>query len=104
MKNLPILQGAFEAIEKKLLTRADKSNRIYTAQNIQVAGKIDPNLEHIFYDPQTSGGLLISIPEKFANIVLQELKECGDLNSSIVGWVETPDEKFPEGTVVLHYE
>lgn len=104
MKNLPVLEGAFDAIEKKLLTRADKSNRIYTAKNIQTVGKVNINLEHIFYDPQTSGGLLISIPEKFANAALQELKEKGDLNSSIVGWVETPDNHYTEGTVVLHYE
>lgn len=104
MKSLPVLEGAFEAIEKKLLTRADKSNRIYTSQNIQTVGEIDVNLEHIFYDPQTSGGLLISIPEESANAALQELKEKGDPNSSIVGWVETPNENSPEGTVVLHYE
>lgn len=46
-----------------------------------------PLLNEILYDPQTSGGLLISISKKFSNDLLSELHDNGYEYASVVGEV-----------------
>jgi selenide,water dikinase len=55
-----------------------------------------PNLlVDILYDPQTSGGLLISLPSSKAERLVSTLKKEGHLHSSIVGEVvEEPHGKI----------
>jgi selenide,water dikinase len=54
------------AVENNFLTRGDKSNREYTKDFYAAKGNINKTIEHLIFDPQTSGGLLISVPEKNA--------------------------------------
>jgi len=103
VKDLPVLDGAKWAVSQNLLTRGDKSNRFYTQAFIKTKGKIDYTMEHLIYDPQTSGGLLISVPETKANGLLKELKNNGDEISSIVGYVSESDNEFKPGTLILNY-
>ncbi|HCA42024.1 MAG TPA: selenide, water dikinase SelD [Bacteroidetes bacterium] len=88
INELSVLNGVDTAISKKLWTRGDKSNRDYTAKNIEFIGNINEEKLHIIYDPQTAGGLLISIPEKFAYECLNEIKNGGDENAVIIGEVK----------------
>ena len=62
--DVPILPGAIEAAENGFLTGGGGTNRIFVFDRIVWNHPADPTLEHIFYDPQTSGGLLIAVPEK----------------------------------------
>lgn len=103
VNKLPVLQGAEWAVKENLLTRGDKSNRQYTQNNIIKVGDIDEVKEHLIFDPQTSGGLLISVPEKNAAKLLSDLKNSGDEISEIVGYVEPPSNEYKEGTIVFDY-
>lgn len=103
INNLPILPGAMWAIEEKLLTRGDKSNRTYTENSVFNTGKINADKEHILYDPQTSGGLLISMPEKYSEILLSDLKNSGDEDSKIVGFVESPSADYKAGSIIFDF-
>ncbi|MCX6164139.1 MAG: selenide, water dikinase SelD, partial [Ignavibacteriae bacterium] len=47
VNDLPVLPGAYWAIEEKLLTRGDKSNRTYTEKNVVNSGKINKTKEHL---------------------------------------------------------
>ncbi|MCI0473724.1 MAG: selenide, water dikinase SelD, partial [Ignavibacteria bacterium] len=99
--DLPVLEGAKWAISQNFLTRGDKSNRIYAKDFVITKGEADLTMEHLFYDPQTSGGLLISVPESEANSLLRELKDNGDEFSSIVGYVTESDIELKPGTLVM---
>ena len=101
--DLPVLPGAFWAIKEKLLTRGDKSNRTYTELNVVYSGNIDLAKEHLLYDPQTSGGLLISVPEKNAEALLKELINSGDEDSKIVGIVGAPAPDNKEGMIIFNF-
>lgn len=100
---LPVLEGAMQAIKEKFLTRGDKSNRIYTQEYVINTGIIDADKEHLIFDPQTSGGLLISIPEKNSAALLSELIERGDENSTIVGFVSESKNEYVPGTLNIIY-
>jgi selenide,water dikinase len=103
VNNLPVLPGAFWAIEEKLLTRGDKSNRTYTEKSVVNLGEINISGEHLLYDPQTSGGLLISVPEKNADNLLNELVNTGDTDSVIIGFVDSPSDAYKEGTIIFNF-
>ncbi len=103
VNELPVLPGAEWAIGENYLTRGDKSNREYTKDFLKPEGKINKIKEHLLYDPQTSGGLLISVPEENANLLLLELHKRGDIFANIVGEViDVSDENKP-GTIIFNY-
>ena len=102
--NLPVLDGAEKAIGENYLTRGDKSNREYTKESVISAGTINKTKEHLLYDPQTSGGLLISVPEKSAEALLNDLRNNGDVTSTIVGKVFDEDENYKPGSIIFEYD
>jgi len=50
-------------------------NREYAEAGVTVKGKISRALQDLFYDPQTSGSLLIAVPEAAAPVLLRELQD-----------------------------
>lgn len=69
---IPFLPGSMELLEQGFLNRAHRTNREY------VEGRIDPAnslvVRNLTFDPQTSGGLLLSVAAKDASTVLKSLK------------------------------
>ncbi len=72
---VPLIKGALELAVQGLLTSGDKTNREYAGAEVEVAATVDPNLVKLFYDPQTAGGLLLSISEEKAEDLLTELRQ-----------------------------
>ncbi|MEO8664808.1 MAG: selenide, water dikinase SelD [Ignavibacteria bacterium] len=103
MNSLPLLDGALWAVGNNFLTRGDRSNRDYTKAHVADSGNVNKNIEHLLYDPQTSGGLLISVPEENANLLLLELHKEGDIYSKVVGEVMDPSEEYQAGTIIFDY-
>jgi selenide,water dikinase len=103
INQLPLLKGVLDAMGNNMLTRGDKSNRIYTQNNVVTEGEINLTLEHLVYDPQTSGGLLISVPESNAEKLLKKIQSEGDEVSAVVGRVISPDNKYKAGTIIFNF-
>src|SRR5437763_5064784 len=72
---VPLINGALELAAQGLLTSGDKTNREYVSAEVEVAATVDPNLVRLFYDPQTAGGLLLSISEDKGEHLLTELRQ-----------------------------
>ena len=62
-------------------------NRQFAGEGVLCPEGFDENLLNVFYDPQTSGGLLIAVAEKDAEALLKELREKAP-GSAIIGHVE----------------
>lgn len=60
---VPLLPDVLELIEQGMLTRGDKNNRVYVGDNIGIADSVSSRMQSALFDPQTAGGLLISLPE-----------------------------------------
>jgi len=103
INDLPVLDGAEKAIGENYLTRGDKSNREYTKDYVISSGKVNKTKEHLLYDPQTSGGLLISVPQKNAEALLEDLHINGDICSGIVGEVLDASGDINPGSIVFEY-
>ena len=72
---IPLLVGASELAAEGLLTSGDKTNREYVGANVEIAESVDQNLIKLLFDPQTAGGMLISIGEDKAHALLSVLKQ-----------------------------
>ena len=72
---VPVLEGALELVMAGMLTSGDKTNREYIGEDIEIDQTVDKNLVKLFFDPQTAGGMLISISPDRASDVLARLRE-----------------------------
>ena len=69
-ERVPILTGALELARAGVVTGADKSNREYAGDDVEIAESVSAETRSLLYDPQTAGGLLLSAPpEKAADLV-----------------------------------
>ena len=85
-ERLPILEGALEVARAGERTGGDRRNRAFTAGSVTVDGVAD-ELVALAYDPQTSGGLLISLPGARAP-TLEAAFHAGGLFLRRIGRVE----------------
>jgi selenide,water dikinase len=86
-KAIPIFAEAMEYAKFGLIPGGAYSNRDFFSCRVEVHADVPDLLVNILYDPQTSGGLLISLPSGRAEGLVAILKEEGHLHSSIVGEV-----------------
>lgn len=84
---LPLLPGAEELAQRGNKTRASASNRAYAAAFTRIDDSVKPILQEFCFDAQTSGGLLISVPEERAEELVTRCRENGADASCIVGRV-----------------
>ena len=71
---VPLIPGALDLARQGLLTSGDKSNRSYVGDDIQIAEQVTKELTSLLFDPQTAGGMLISIAADKAEPMLTELR------------------------------
>jgi selenide,water dikinase len=84
---LPILDAAVRLAEQGYLTGGCKRNRDYLQGKVAVDQSISAGLVEVAFDPQTSGGLLIALPEKNAPALVKELRAQGVKAAAIIGHV-----------------
>ena len=83
---LPLLPGAVHLAEKGVLTGGCKRNRDYLKDKVSMDSSVSEGLVEIAFDPQTSGGLLIALPEKFAGKLVEELLANGVTSATVIGY------------------
>jgi selenide, water dikinase len=59
---VPALDGALAAAEHGFRTAGDRRNRDFAAPHVTFADGVAEPLVDLLYDPQTAGGLLVSLP------------------------------------------
>lgn len=87
LSRLPLLAGADKLAHRPYLTRASATNASYVAPELRIEGQPDPVLIEFFYDAQTSGGLLISVPAEAADQLVTTARDRGATATTIVGEV-----------------
>ncbi len=85
--SVPIMDEALAMYEKGMTTGVNAHNRKVVEDHFKFAQKLKPWEEEIFFDPQTSGGLLVSIPAANGEEALKALAVQGETEARIVGEV-----------------
>lgn len=86
VSSVPELPGAIEMIRQGYLTAGGRTNRLLIEGEIEWERDYDETLDHFLLDPQTSGGLLISVPAERAQDLFARIKEIYT-DAAIVGQV-----------------
>lgn len=84
--NVPILPKVQEFASMGIVPAGSRRNINYCEKLVE-KGVADPVIIDILSDPQTSGGLLISLPEKKADILIKRLNEIEYKDVAIIGEV-----------------
>jgi selenide, water dikinase len=74
--SIQFLPGALDYARQGAMPGGLKNNREYASCAVEKTREIPVELENLLYDPQTSGGLLISLPEKDAGKLEQKLPDA----------------------------
>jgi selenide,water dikinase len=94
MKHVPLIGNTYNLVEEGCIPGASFRNLDYAETDTFFAPDLDYNLKMIAFDAQTSGGLLMSVPEGKADAVLNELHKAGLPDSSIIGSITDKRDKF----------
>ena len=71
--SVPLLPDVLELIREGMLTRGDKNNRVYVGETVSFSSSVTPEMQSALFDPQTAGGLLISISANSADEFLERV-------------------------------
>ena len=92
---VPLISGVADFAQMGLIPEGMYANREFRSDMIESANKVAGFMLDILCDPQTSGGLLISVSSDVADTMLAKLKRAGHKEAAIVGTViERPESKI----------
>jgi selenide,water dikinase len=91
---LALLPGTARLAEAGMLTGGGQRNRDHLGRRLSLARDVSPVLAATVVDPQTSGGLLVSLPERHAPGYVKYLHDRG-VRPAIVGRVEARPRRSP---------
>jgi len=84
---VPLMKKVIELIEKDSIPGGAYSNMQYFGQWVDFNDSVAKANRIALFDPQTSGGLLISVPAEKAGDLLKELQENSVELAGIIGEV-----------------
>jgi selenide,water dikinase len=82
---LPLLPAVEHLADRGYVTGGGDRNRAYLRGKLSVDRKVSSSLEKVSLDPQTSGGLLISVAERKASRLLRQLHGAGIESATVIG-------------------
>jgi selenide,water dikinase len=95
---VPFFPETKELAEMGIIPGGLHRNREFRRNMVKIAKEVPDYLADIFFDPQTSGGLLISVPEQKASALLERMHREGIKEAAIIGEVVAE----PEGKIIVN--
>ena len=84
---VPLMSNVIELANSGMIPSGTYHNLEYVGKSVSWGENVDEIFKVILCDPQTSGGLLISVPEEKSSVLLDKLLYYGIDNSEIIGKV-----------------
>jgi cysteine desulfurase len=83
--NIPILPGVVSSAMAGMVPGGSTANREFVASHVNWANEIPDYLKDILCDAQTSGGLLIAIPQEASDDFITKLQQCAYSEATVIG-------------------
>ena len=85
---VPLLEGVIDLVDGNV-PGGGRTNRQHFSPDVLFDGPLHPAIADLLFDPQTSGGLLISLRADAADAALQQLRAAG-CPAALIGRATTP--------------
>lgn len=85
---VPLMARTLELARQGVLTRAHRTTREFLGERLALDPAVETALAGVLMDAQTSGGLLLSVPENRADPLVRALRAARVPAAAIVGRVE----------------
>ena len=95
--SIPIFAEAIEFARMGLVPGGTQRNREFRSHIVEMASEVPDYMLDVLFDPQTSGGLLISVSAAKAELLLARLHEAGVVEATIIGEVV----RQPKGRIII---
>jgi selenide,water dikinase len=82
---VPLMEEAIAMYERGMTTGSNAANRSLVREETRFEAAVEATHEEVFVDPQTSGGLLLSVPEDRGPEIVRALRDAGVGEAAIVG-------------------
>jgi selenide,water dikinase len=76
-KLIEVLRGALECVRAGFIPGGLKANREFAESCVMYSGEISEDLKTLLYDPQTAGGLLLSVPSEITKGLIAAMEVAG---------------------------
>ena len=93
--DIPLLDDAYDLSEKGIIPGGTTRNKEYVSPKVSFASSVPKPYEAILYDPQTSGGLLLSVPKDDVATLMDNMISA-DVDAAIIGEVKPKGDFFVE--------
>ena len=74
---IPLLEGALECVRRSYIPGGLKANRGFAEGCVEYANGVPEDVRTLLYDPQTAGGLFISVAASDVDRMVEKLTEAG---------------------------
>jgi selenide,water dikinase len=95
--SIPVFKEAEEFAKAGLRPGGLNRNREFYGKMVTFSKQIPEYIQDILFDPQTSGGLLISLAHEESELLVDKLKKAGIMEAAIVGEITSK----PAGKIVI---
>ena len=96
-RDIPVIEKALEYAEMGLVPAGTFKNREFRAQITDISSSVDLLFQDVLFDPQTSGGLLISVEKESAPVLMARLRQNGIEQAAVIGEVRAD----PQGRILV---
>lgn len=95
-KEVPIIEGTLEMAEMGIIPAGMYKNMNHASKDVDLVEDVKESIKDALYDPQTAGGLLISVKADIADKVAEDMLKNGAIEAKIIGEVleKAPEDKF----------
>jgi selenide,water dikinase len=83
---VPVMDEAYEMFRAEAIAGGLWTNKSYVSPKVKTVG-LGEDHEGVLYDPQTSGGLFISLPERRVDALMGSLRRLGVRGAARIGKV-----------------
>jgi selenide,water dikinase len=84
-QSLPLMQGALELVRAGALSGGCARGKQHFGPRVEVQDSVDAALSDLVFDAETSGGLLLAVPEAQAQALSDRLRDAGAPAYAIAG-------------------
>ena len=91
---MPVIAEALEFATMGLIPAGAYKNKEFREQMVAFAETVPRTLQDVLFDPQTSGGLLISVSDNQADALVAALKDAGIGDAALIGEVQSDQQEL----------